>query len=94
MTRIRRLVFPSSIKEIKYYAFFDCVNLQYVDLRAARKIKRLNINFHGATNLETLLLGDSLEAIEKIYLESEKLEEFVVPSSVKHIEDSAFACCH
>ena len=75
MTKIRRLVFPSSIEDIGHYASFDCVNLQYVDLRAARKIKRLNMNFHGATNLETLLLGDSLEAIEKIYLESEQLEE-------------------
>ena len=94
MTRIRRLVFPSSIKEIKYYAFFDCVNLQYVDLRAARKIKRLNINFHGATNLETLLLGDGLEVIESIYLESAKLEELVVPNSVKCIGDSAFTFCN
>ena len=63
-TGVRRLVLPSSVRNIGSSAFEHCGSLELADLRAARRLKGLGEGaFNACRQLRRVLLGDGLGEI-------------------------------
>ena len=92
-TEIRRLVFPSSVRDIGPSAFMQCGSLQLVDLRAS-SLKSLDTDtFAECGNLKHVLLGEGLEYIGEQCFTKTGVEEVVFPSSIRRIGIRAFKSC-
>ena len=65
---VRRLVLPSSIKNIGPSVFEQCGNLELADLKAATRLKSLGEGALGACKkLRRVLLGDGLGEISTCF---------------------------
>ena len=93
-TAIERLVLRFSAPSIGIGVFLRCENLQSVDFRHVRSLKKLEAaTFHECRRLRTVLLGDRLETIGCGCFSHSGLEEVVLPKSIKCIENDAFGHC-
>ena len=90
---VRRLVLPSSVRNIGSSAFEHCGSLELADLRAARRLKGLGEGALGACKkLRRVLLGDGLGEISACFMCS-AVEKIVIPAGVRVIQAKAFNSC-
>ena len=90
--KIKRVVLPSSCREIGPGAFSGCSYLEEVVLPdGVHSIDRLA--FIGCTSLKKIVLPDSIKTIGKYCFYNTGINEIVIPGSVKEIPCEAFACC-
>lgn len=83
---IRRLILPSSIKNIGPSVFEHCGNLELADLKAARHLKSLGKGaFSACKQLRRVLLGDGLGEISSACFMWSTVEKIVIPRGVKVI---------
>ena len=65
---VRRLVLPSSVRNIGSSAFEHCGSLELADLRAARRLEDLGEGaFNACRQLRRVLLGDGLREISACF---------------------------
>ena len=68
--------------------------MEYADLRAAKNLKVLkNGIFSSCSSLRHVLLGEGLEVISKQCFQESGVEELVVPSKLRTIDECAFWKC-
>ena len=91
---IRHLVLPASVRSIGPKAFYKCLCLESMDLRAARNLKELTKDTFGqCKKLRQVLLNEGLETIGLRCFVDSALEEAVLPNSVTALGAGAFYCC-
>ena len=90
---ITELVIPSNVKEIKDYAFSECLGLSSVSCGdQVTSIGRYA--FQGCSNISSVTLGNSLTYIGNLsFGNCQKLSEIIIPDNVTTIDDYAFHNC-
>ncbi len=89
---LRRINFPSSLKEISADCFNECGFRELVIPDTIKRIKRGA--FVNNRELERIKLPDGIEKIELMcFAGCKRLKSIVLPDSVKQIEDGAFSGC-
>lgn len=93
-TYIKNLNIPSTVKEIKQYAFSSCPRLKNAQING--KINNIEANtFSLCDRLETIALPNSLKTIdESAFGDCAKLKTITIPFGVTEIGESAFIGCH
>ena len=87
------ITFPSTLKEIRCYAFAECNTLQSVTLPDSVEVVQ-KMAFAKCPHLAEVNFGSSLKTInEEAFGDCVALRELVIPASVEYIEDYAFAHC-
>ena len=88
--------FPDTLTDIGPNAFSNCRNLKHIDY----DVKRLSTSFNESTSIfdnpcpiETVNLGEHVEAIPNYFLRGSNIASLTFPSSLKEIGDYAFAGC-
>lgn len=90
---LNNISIPGSVKEIKYFSFGRCENLESVDLREGVEIISESA-FEGCKSLKNVSLPNTLKSIGyRAFALCESLESIIIPSSVKEIDEEAFAGC-
>ena len=89
-TYLTKVKFPSSLKEIKQYAFSQS-GLISIDVPSSTTVIK-EFAFHGCSNLQSATFASAakLESIEKSAFKGTSLETITFPSSLKTIGESAF----
>lgn len=84
---------PNSVKTIKDSAFYECGNLQSVNLGVG--VKKIGRGaFYDCENLKTVTLPEGLTTIGNgAFSGCEKLKSITLPSKLTTIGDAAFASC-
>ena len=86
------VILPETLQSIDSYAFDHCVNLSVVQLLAPIPIK--DNTFSECYSLSAISLPDGLESIGGYAFKGCKnLKHISIPSSVKHIDKTAFEGC-
>lgn len=92
-TKIEELIFPESVtnKDSNYSLSCAnyCENLKKVHIPSSIK----TFSFMECTNLEEFNLPEGIEEIASFALENTAIKELKLPSTVKIIQNSAFASC-
>lgn len=85
---------PSSVEEIKKYAFWGCYQLQGVNLSSnLREIS--DYAFSNCSSLESIVLPYSIRAIrQKAFEDCRNLYDITIPISVTQIDPTAFDGCY
>lgn len=92
-SNIQEINFPSSLKTIGEYAFYNCKELNAVDL-SQTQITVIENNAFGHAGMKELKLPSSLTDIKtQAFRSTANLEVLVIPTSVKNIELEAFREC-
>lgn len=82
--------FPSTLKEIGQYAFYNCPNLSTVNL-SRTKISTLLEGTFGLSGLQTATFPSTLTDIgSQVFLNTSKLTSVEIPVNVKSIGNEAF----
>lgn len=93
-TGVKRLVLPSSVREIGESAFSECKFMRWVDLRPAKGLKVLEEKvFECCSRLRYVLLGDSVRTISGRCFRRCGLEEITIPRGVQNIQVHVFESC-
>ena len=87
---VESLTLPGSITEYGKHVFYDCKNLSYVELPENMKEIPMGI-FWNCTSLKRIQLPSGLEKIGNASFYGSGLNRITIPSSVKVIDDWAFA---
>lgn len=84
---------PESVKSIREYAFFDCIEVDKIIFGSS--VKSIGeAAFYGCKDLKEVQLNENLESIGSCaFAECVSLKEFVVEKNVKFIGSSAFTKC-
>ena len=87
------MVLPNDLLQIKPFAFYECENLQKIDIPA--KVTHIGeAAFYGCSNLEFTNLSANLTHIDKYsFYNCKNLENIMIPGSVTWIGNLAFAYC-
>ena len=84
---------PSSVKEIKDYAFDDCAQLKKVVLPDGLSLLGKNA-FSSCVSLESISIPNSIRSISSsLFLNCTALEHVDLPADLESIEGSAFGNC-
>ena len=84
---------PSSVKEIKDYAFDDCAQLKKVVLPEGLSLLGKNA-FSSCVSLESISIPNSIRSISSsLFLNCSALEHVDLPADLESIDGSAFANC-
>ncbi len=91
-TALKQIVVPDNVKEIRGYAFSDCVSLASVELPAGLIFG--GEVFSGCTSLEYVPISEGMTAIPYGYMFGcSALKSVDIPDCVTSIHGSAFARC-
>ena len=91
---LEEINFPSSLKEIGKYAFYQCEKLVSADL-SKTKVKEFLEGTFGYSGIQSIAFPSTLEAIgAQVFLKTSKLETIEIPISVKSIGTEAFRECN
>lgn len=82
MTKLTKIEFPSSLREIKGYAFWHCSGLSEV-IFSEGLITIGEASFLECYKLKTIILPDSIEIIRDYAFDGPTMDKFVVGSSCK-----------
>ncbi len=86
----KKIILPETLENILYNNFYECTNLEVVDM-SKTKITHLNENIFDTCTLKEVILPPNLEVINDSFKNC-TIEKLVIPDSVKHIENG-FANC-
>ena len=91
--KIKKVIIPSTIKEIGDKAFYNCESLKEVDLSSATSLVRIGDEaFAQNPNLGNLTLPSNLQSIgRKAFAGNLCMTSINIPSSVNIIEEGTFA---
>lgn len=89
-SKITELKIPQSIVAIGESAFFNCINIKKLVWNAINCPTRGNM---PVSNLEDLIIGESVEVLPSSLAYNSKISEVIIPNSVTTIGSSAFGNC-
>ena len=89
---LKKVVLPSTLKEIGVRAFTDCVSLKEINIPSCTVIG--DIAFQGCVNLEKVTLPWGLETISAGAFNGCKIKNVKIPDTVTNIEYGVFAGCN
>ena len=91
--KLKKIVLPSTTKEIGGWAFRDCISLKEIDIPSSVKTI-LGYAFAGCTSLEKIALPWGIDCIYPCTFENcEKLKNINIPDTVTEISWEAFSGC-
>ncbi|MCL1988417.1 MAG: Mur ligase family protein [Firmicutes bacterium] len=91
---LRRVVMPSTVRSVRYCAFYNCVRLNRVTFAADLRIIGRSA-FNMCFRLNEIVLNDNLIEIgEMAFYGCEGLSAAYIPPSVGLIGENAFGLCH
>lgn len=87
---IESLIIPETVTKIGRYAFANCKNLKYVEIKA--QVTDLDGVFKGCTSLETVILPDTVINLTETFANCTSLKEITLPDSIVSMSQ-AFKNC-
>ena len=88
---LKKVVLPSTVKEIGEWAFRDCVSLEEINIPSCTVIE--DLAFYGCISLEKVTLPWGLETIGDDVFAGCKIKSIKIPDTVTKIGHSAFWGC-
>ena len=95
-SNINKVYFPTSLKEIRTYAFYQNKNLKNIQISSVNNYLLLSSAFEDCTNIETIKFGSGIQHLgHNCFKNNQSLTEVVIleNSSFSSIGDSVFAEC-
>ena len=93
---LSEITIPQSVTTIREGAFYNCSNLQSLDLRACTKLTTIgNYAFTDCSSLTKITIPQSVKTIgDYAFSSCRSLSEITIPESVTTIGDHAFDGCY
>ena len=90
---ITEIEIPSSVREIKNYAFDGCAQLERLTLADGLSVLGKNV-FSGCSSLKSVRIPDSIKSIPaSTFFKCTALQQVELPENLESIESGAFANC-
>lgn len=90
---ITEYIAPKTLRRLEKSAFAGCKKLKTVDLSAAIDLSVIPEKTFFETDIESMVLPESLEKIEGCAFLSSHIKSITIPDSVRKIEEMAFKDC-